>query len=151
MKKLLLIGSLFLYSLSFGQAKNEKIRELLTLTGAGNLGATYAKQILTHFKSAYPSVPEKVWIDFSNEIKASDLEDLILPLYHKYYTEKDIDDLIVFYKSPVGIKTTKILPQIMLESQEAGKQWGSKIAEKVIKKLKEENYLQDPPPPLPSK
>jgi hypothetical protein len=110
MKKIILIGSLIVCSCSFAQTKNDKIKELLVLTGSGNMGEQFAKQFITQFKNAYPSVPEKVWSDFSKEIKASDLDDLVIPIYAKYYTDKDIDDLITFYKTPIRTKNNKESP-----------------------------------------
>lgn len=151
MKKTLLIFALLIFSISFAQTKNDKIKELMVLTGAGDMGADFAKQLITQYKTAYSHVPEKFWTDFSSEIKASDLENLVIPIYDKYYSEQDINDLIKFYNSPVGKKTISVLPQIMRESMEAGQGWGRNISEKILEKLETEKYLQSPPPPMPGK
>lgn len=37
-------------------------------------------------------------------------------IYDKYYTDKEIKELIAFYKSPVGKKTIDLTPEIMQES-----------------------------------
>ena len=43
------------------------------------------------------------------------LTDMMAAIYEKYYTEKEINDFLVFYKSPTGQKSINIMPQIMKE------------------------------------
>jgi hypothetical protein len=63
-----------------------------------------------------------------------------VPIYDKYYTETDIDQLIEFYKSPVGKKMIEVQPQLTQESMLAGQTWGRQIAEKVMHRMKEKGY-----------
>lgn len=44
------------------------------------------------------------------------VEDVSFDLYDKYFTEDEIKDLIVFYKSHTGKKTTETLPKMFSES-----------------------------------
>ena len=44
------------------------------------------------------------------------VEDVSIDLYDKYFTEDEIKDLIVFYKSHTGKKTTEVLPKMFGES-----------------------------------
>jgi hypothetical protein len=44
------------------------------------------------------------------------VEDVSIILYDKYFTEDEIKDLIVFYKSHTGKKTTEVLPKMFGES-----------------------------------
>jgi hypothetical protein len=44
------------------------------------------------------------------------IEDVSIDLYDKYFTEDEIKDLIVFYKSHTGKKTTEVLPKMFGES-----------------------------------
>lgn len=148
MKKLLLVFVLFFVTNIYSQNKQEKIKELLTMSGQANIGVQVLSQFIDHFKQAYPNVPERFWVDFLKEVNAEDLISKIVPIYDKYYTENDIDEMIKFYKSPVGIKMTNNLQNIFVESQESGRKWGTEIAEKVIKKLENGNYFQSPPPPM---
>lgn len=148
MKKILLSFFLLFGILGFSQTKQTKIKELLTMSGQANIGIQVLNQFVGQFKTAYPNVPEKFWEDFLKEVNAEDLINAIVPVYDKYYTENDIDEMIKFYQSPVGIKMTNNLQNIFMESQEAGRKWGMEIAEKVFKKLEDEKYLQSPPPPM---
>lgn len=44
------------------------------------------------------------------------IEDVSYNLYDKYFTESEIRDLVMFYKSPTGRKTTAVTPDLFAES-----------------------------------
>ncbi|MBA0884000.1 DUF2059 domain-containing protein [Flavobacterium undicola] len=145
MKKSLLILSFCVLSLSANAqntSKSNKINQLLELTGTGKMGIQMMNQMITSFKTSYSKAGDKFWDDFKNEVKAEDLEKMIIPIYDKYYTESDIDQLIVFYNSPVGKKMISTMPQVMQESMIAGQAWGKQISEKVIEQLKAKGHLE---------
>ena len=120
--------------------KQEKIKQMLELTGAGKLGIQVMNQMMTNFKSTYSKVNQQFWEDFKNEVKADDIVNLMIPIYDKYYTEHDIEQLILFYKSPVGQKTISVNPLITKESMITGQQWGMAVGKKVIEKLEEKGF-----------
>lgn len=143
MKKLILFVFICANSIAvFSQTgpKTEKIQKLLELTGSGKVGAQVAKQMIVTFQKTYPKVDQKIWDELANEIKAEDLIALMIPIYDKYYTEEDVDQLIAFYNTPIGKKSTEVLPAISQESMAAGQAWGRKIGEKIAQKLKEKGY-----------
>lgn len=43
------------------------------------------------------------------------IEELMYPIVDKYYTEDDLKNMIVFYKSPTGRKVLEVMPQMMTE------------------------------------
>lgn len=144
MKKTLLITSLVLVSFlanAQDNSKREKIKHLLELTGSGKLGMQVMDQMMSSFKNSYSTVKQEFWDNFRKEINANDIENLILPVYDKYYTETDIDQLITFYNSPIGKKMINTMPLVMQESMKAGQNWGREIGEKVLARLKEKGYL----------
>jgi uncharacterized protein len=145
MKKSLLILSFCVLSFSANAqstSKNEKIKQLLELTGSGKMGIQVMDQMISNFKSSHSGVNEQFWEDFKKEVKAEDFENMIFPIYDKYYTESDIDQLIVFYNSPIGKKMIATMPQVMQESMAAGQKLGKEIAEKFQAKLKEKDNLE---------
>ncbi|KQS89144.1 DUF2059 domain-containing protein [Chryseobacterium sp. Leaf394] len=152
MKKITICCALILGIFAFGQNSKElKVRELMTLTGAGNIGVDSSKRIADAFKEVYPNISEEFWNEFSKEIKASDLEDLIVPIYLKYYSEEDLNNLISFYRTPIGKKIIASTPLIMKESSEAGMKWGKEIGQKILKKLEAEDSsvrVELPPSPM---
>ena len=44
------------------------------------------------------------------------IEDLSYPLYDKYFTEDELKDLIIFYKSSTGKKAISVMPALLTES-----------------------------------
>jgi hypothetical protein len=132
------LTTLFTYAQS--NSKQEKIQQMLELTGAGKLGIQVLNQMVTNFKSTYPKVDQEFWNDFKKEVKADDIVNLMIPIYDKHYSEKDIEQLIQFYKSPIGRKTIAVTPLITQESMIAGQQWGMATGRKVIEKLKEKGF-----------
>ncbi|MEP7264152.1 MAG: DUF2059 domain-containing protein [Bacteroidota bacterium] len=141
---LALLFSFFLFSaVAQTSAKTEKIKTLLEVTGSANLGVQIAKQMIDVFKGSYSNVDQKFWDEFTKEIKAEDLVNLILPIYEKYYTEEDLDQIIAFYKTPIGKKMVETLPMISQESMTAGQTWGRELGEKVVMRLKEKGYIKE--------
>ena len=42
--------------------------------------------------------------------------DLSVPLYDKYFTEKELADLVAFYRTPTGKKSLQVMPELFAES-----------------------------------
>ncbi|WP_026714281.1 DUF2059 domain-containing protein [Flavobacterium daejeonense] len=145
MKKTLLILGITILSFA-GNAQNnskeEKIKQLLELSGSGKIGIQVMNQMMDSFKKSFSAVPQEFWEEAKQEMKADDITNLITPIYAKYYTETDIDQLINFYNSPIGKKMVATMPQVVQESMTMGQQWGKEIGEKVFARLKEKGYLE---------
>ena len=145
MKKTLLILGITIISFA-GNAQNnskeEKIKQLLELSGSGKIGIQVMNQMMDSFKKSFSAVPQEFWEEAKQEMKADDITNLITPIYAKYYTETDIDQLINFYNSPIGKKMVATMPQVVQESMTMGQQWGKEIGEKVFARLKEKGYLE---------
>ncbi|SEP60484.1 DUF2059 domain-containing protein [Flavobacterium urocaniciphilum] len=139
----LIVFSVFTYSQNNTNTKKEKIKQLVVLTGSGNLGVSIADNMIEIFKKNAPNIEDQFWNEFKKEIKPDDLVNLVVPIYDKHFTESEIDDLIKFYNTPVGKKMISKLPEIMQESMEVGQRWGEEIGEKALKKLKEKGLLEE--------
>ena len=120
--------------------KRAEIRRLIELTGAANVSGVALKQIIAPIRQTFPQVPSKFWDDFIKEIDPQELVDLVVPIYDKYYTIDDIHALTQFYQSPVGQKTIKVLPQLSAQAIDAGQRWGQTVAERAMRKLKQQGY-----------
>ena len=128
---------------SQSDSTNDKIRELLEVTGAGKLGIQMMNNMIAAYKKDMSYVPNDFWDEFTKEANPDDLIKLIIPIYAKYYTNEDITLLLQFYKSPIGQKVIEKLPLISQDSYEAGAKWGEEIGEKVVNRLKEKGYMND--------
>ncbi|HAJ75542.1 MAG TPA: hypothetical protein DCM64_03710 [Gammaproteobacteria bacterium] len=64
------------------------------------------------------------------------------PIYHKYYSLEDIQQLLEFYDTDIGRKTIEVLPLLTQESIEVGQSWGMsigpRIGQRVARRLAEE-------------
>lgn len=120
--------------------KRAEIRRLIELTGAANVSADALRQIIAPLKAGYPQVPQQFWDTFEKEVRSDELIDLVIPIYDKYYTRDEIHDLTLFYQSPVGQKTIKVLPKLSAEAIDAGQEWGKMVADRAMRKLRDKGY-----------
>ena len=121
-------------------AKRDEIRKLIELTGAANISADALRKIIDPLRAGFPQVPEEFWNTFIKEVHSDELIDLVVPIYDKYYTRDEIQDLTRFYQSPIGQKTIKVLPKLSAEAIDAGQEWGKMVADRAMRKLREQGY-----------
>ena len=118
-------------------------RELLEVTGSGNLGLKMMQNIFNSFKNQFPRVPGEFWDELSKEITGKELIEQVIPIYSKYYTDEELVKLIEFYKSPLGQKVVQKLPLISQDSYYVGQEWGKRVGEKVIARLQERGFFKE--------
>jgi len=120
--------------------KRSEIRKLIELTGAANVSTDALRQVIAPIRAGYPQVPDEFWDTFMKEVSPGELIDLVVPIYDRYYTRDDIRELTRFYESPVGQKTIKVLPKLSAEAISAGQEWGRGVADRAMRKLKDQGY-----------
>ena len=135
----IIVTILFTMPLFAKPAKPESIKYMMEKTGAKKMGLLMMNQMLPNLKKLAPNAPESFWKDIKSEINMDELVDLIIPIYQKYLNQEDIEAINKFYDTKAGQKLIKVNPKIMQESMIAGREWGSKIAQNVISKIKEKN------------
>jgi len=147
MKKLLaVLMCLCLMNNVFSQSttsKEQKIKELMDVTGSGKLGAQITHQLLSTFQAQFTDVPAEFWEKMKAEINADEIVNLCIPVYAKFYTEDEIVALLQFYKTPIGQKVIQVTPQLMQESMQVGRAWGQKLTEKIVHELTEKGYKKE--------
>lgn len=120
--------------------KKESIKKLLVLSGSADMGKQMLDQMIDSYKKTMPSVTEKFWDEFKKKASEDSLIEMIIPIYDKYFSQEDIDGLIVFYESPAGKKFVSVLPDLTKEAVKKGQEWGTKLAEDIMKELAKEGY-----------
>lgn len=128
---------------SAATATEKSVRELLTITGAGEMGKQMMRNMLPGLKQMVPQVPEAFWTEFMNEVDANELIDQVIPIYQRHYSEEDLQAAIKFYRSPAGRRMIEKQSVVMQESMQVGQQWGQDVARRVIEKAQK---LGDKPP-----
>ena len=119
----------------------EMLNELLEVTGSTTTTDLFMVKLIEAAKMEYPDVEEDDWKNLELVVHNSRLEyreKKLVPLYQKYLSSEDLEELIKFYHTPVGQKYAKVVPQLSLEANRAGMEWGEQLAktlEKEIRKL----------------
>ena len=138
----LIIGSM---CASYSQDARYKpmLTKMFSVSGSEETYKAAIRQMFVMFKRQSSNVPEEVWADLEKEFlqtSMDDLVDMLAPVYEKHLTLADLQKLIEFYETPVGVKFAQKTPFIMQESMQAGQQWGEKIGQDFQMKLKEKGY-----------
>jgi len=105
------------------------IKRFLEVTGSGSMGeqisAMMADQMLASISAAGVPVTESVRTAVNEEAVAafqkrfSDMEYLVdvhAPIYHEHLSQQELKELIAFYETPLGKKTTRVMPRIAQET-----------------------------------
>ena len=126
--------------------KETRIRELMDVTGAKNLGQQLIEAGMEQFRSSVqdsqPNDPRaKQFVDafvarFQKHFDPDSLAERVIPIYDKYLTTDDLQGLLDYYHSPLGQRMLKALPEVTRESQAAGFALGQKAAQDTMDELK---------------
>ncbi|MFY9609514.1 MAG: DUF2059 domain-containing protein [Blastocatellia bacterium] len=67
------------------------------------------------------------------------MEQMFYPIYDKFFTEKELKDLVAFYQSPTGQKSISVMPQLMQDAMQRSSQaLNAKVLDLVNEVLQEE-------------
>ena len=67
---------------------------------------------------------------------------MLTPIYQKYLTQKELEDVLAFYESPAGKKISEVTPDITKEAVQVGQIWGASMVTKIQAKMKEKGYTK---------
>jgi hypothetical protein len=131
---------------SIDPQKEARIRELMDLTGAKDLGQQLIEAGMEQFRSSVldsqPDNPRaKQFVDafaarFQKRFDSRSLSEQVIPIYDKYLSTEDLKGLLEYYRSPLGQRMLKALPDVARESQAAGYALGQKAAQDTMEELK---------------
>lgn len=78
------------------------------------------------------------------------VQQIIYPLYDKFFTEEELKDLLAFYKSPTGQKFNQISPNFMAESIKLAQQYLTPKIGEIFQELVDDE-VKNTNPPVPRK
>lgn len=135
----------------------------ITIVAFGQVDSTYAKTLHKMFEvngskasiqvifdqmfqmqrqhSTY--IDAEVWDEFEKEFKKYSMDDLfemLVPVYQKYLTREELEEIIAFYETPVGRKFAENTPALTQETMQVGQKWGMQIGEKIDSSMIEKGY-----------
>lgn len=70
------------------------------------------------------------------EKRRSEIIDLIARVYATRFSEAELKEILAFYRSPTGKKFVVQLPTILEEGYAKTQEWGGKLSEEVVQKLR---------------
>jgi hypothetical protein len=134
-------------------AKEADIRRLLDVMGsraaATQMMGDMEKNIRPLLTSSLPPgdyrerLIDLFFKKFQTKLDPEVMVDLAIPVYDKYLSDADVKGMIEFYSTPLGKKVVQVIPQLMSESGERGRQWGERIGrESMVEVLQEHPELQ---------
>lgn len=118
--------------------KRAEIEKLMKLTGMERLVDQMMHQMIGNFRQSMQEVPNEFWDQFAKKVKASDMIELVMPVYDKYYSLEDLRAVNAFYSSPAGQRVLSTMPQVMQECMVIGQKWGEKIGQEAVEAAKAE-------------
>ena len=131
------------------EKKKQNIIKFMEITGTLDIGLQFSKMInaqLTKILATNnPNIPKEKYIIIEqvvnsvieNNVKSENgLLKYLLPIYDKYFTNEDLENLLAFYQSDAGKKILKAMPNIMQESMVVGQEWGRSLGPVLIERLK---------------
>ena len=130
-------------------AKEARIHELMDVTGTTSLGEQFLKTAMEQLRASVAgSRPQdaraqqllELFLErFQKHFDPHALTEIIVPIYDKYFSEEDLKGLLEFYRSPLGQRTLKALPEITREAQAAGFALGQQAAEAAMQEVQTEH------------
>lgn len=106
---ILLIFSINTVGFSKETTKQKQIRELFEITNVKDSSLNTADGVLNNLLYGNPNITDKQKSELAMEMKKF-LDYMIekqLELYDKHYTEKEIKEMLAFYKTPTGKSVSK--------------------------------------------
>jgi hypothetical protein len=67
-----------------------------------------------------------------------EVDDEVAKLYATSFTEKELKDMLVFYKSSTGQKMLKLQPDVIDRSMKFAQNWANKLSDEVVAKMRVE-------------
>ncbi len=136
---------LLLISSASARSKESYVRELMEMNGVAQSMEQTMAYMIEQFRQI-PEIPESYWTAFEEELDINELLNRLIPVYEKHFTKKELQQIIKFYKSPIGMKVSATQPLITQESMVIGQEFGEEVAQKILQTLQEDGYLEESAP-----
>ena len=115
-------------------------RQVIKASGAEALMVSSIDANLPAQREKNPSVPAEFWDRIAARARADigGLVDSLAPIYAKRFTKPELEQLLTFYKIPVGRHVLAEQGSIAQESQQMGMRWGTRLGAAVAVEMANE-------------
>jgi hypothetical protein len=93
------------------------------------------KESLAKFEKSAPAMTAALQEFFSDAKLIDEMVDEIAPLYASNFTAAEIGQIAAFYKTPIGAKTLKVMPQLVNQSMQASQKVMMPRLNKLMEKI----------------
>ena len=116
------------------------LKDYLEASNAMGSFGTAIDQMIGMQREEHSDLPPEFWDSLGKEMRLSidDLVDMLAPVYERHLSIEDLQAVTTFYRSPSGSKFAEASPVVMPESMAVGADWGSKLGERIMKRIQEE-------------
>lgn len=112
------------------ESKQDKIRELIKISGASStldmMRGPMIQQLRVNLDQALPNLTDDHRqqligvIEEEFEATFPEFVNMMIPVFDETFTEKEINDVVAFYKTDSGKAFAEKQPQMMMKSMQAG-------------------------------
>jgi len=104
----------------------------------------FIEQMISALKKVKPDIDPEAFTIVEEEVKniidevfLSDkvLSEMMYPIYGSRFTETELTELIEFYRTPLGKKLIRVLPEITQEGIQAGQMLGQTLAPEIERRI----------------
>ncbi|HEX5708255.1 MAG TPA: caspase family protein [Pyrinomonadaceae bacterium] len=136
--------------------KEQNIRKLMKLTRTDEMATVGVNMSFENLKQLpfFNELPPRALEIMREEVDALDFAELLLPIYNRHFTGKEIHDLLNFYETPLGQKLLTKTPVMFEEINMVAEALSGTLTERAIKRMDEEKVFGEPSaeePPAPPK
>lgn len=121
-------------------AKRAAVLQLLEITKTADQVLLGMELAIPMQRAANPRIPDAFWDRFSKRArdKRGELLEALVPIYDRNFSLSDLNELIRFYKSPLGTRLLTATPQLTREAMLEGQKWGARIGQEIGEELTRE-------------
>lgn len=103
-----------------------------------NLSDEQRAKKLAEVEQGVPKIAAAISRTYSDPTLVDEMLEAMVPIYARHYTADEMRQLATFYKTPVGAKTLRLMPQLMNEGMQVGQQIIMPRMQKLMQELKQE-------------
>jgi hypothetical protein len=122
------------------EEKIKNIKILLNLNGGTKSYEDSAKRVINAVKHLIPNYKDENFKPEYLEEILEDIQNQIIPIYDKYFTNEEIIGIIEFYNTLIGQAYLSKMGIVALESMQVGNKYGELIYNKLIEMSKENEF-----------
>ncbi len=122
-------------------------KEMMQLAGAAaqfdQVMPLMSQQMSQAFKNLAPGKASEIEDVFRQLVprfidRKAELLDQIAALYAAELSLEDLNGIVAFYKSPIGVKFASVQPKILSQSMMLGQRWGQRIGTELAEEARRE-------------